>query len=83
MHRIQEEFGVTSLCLFGSVARNENRSDSDIDILVEMPPKILLISALKDFLESILKSSVDLIRRHPHLSEKFLSQINNDAITIF
>jgi len=28
-------FGVKSLALFGSVARDEARSDSDVDILVE------------------------------------------------
>lgn len=81
--QIQSEFGVTSLALFGSVARGDNRPDSDMDILVEMPPKIFLISALKDFLESILKTSVDLIRRHSHLSSEFLAEISRDAITIF
>ncbi len=82
-HRIQTEFGVTGLSVFGSVARGDNRSDSDVDILVDMPPKIFLMNALKDFLESILKSSVDLIRRHSHLSAKFMTQISRDAITIF
>ncbi len=81
--RIQNEFGVTSLSLFGSVARGDNSPDSDVDILVDMPPKILMMSALKDYLESILSSSVDLIRRHSHLSLRFLDQISHDAITIF
>ncbi|MDE6823485.1 MAG: nucleotidyltransferase domain-containing protein [Duncaniella sp.] len=81
--RIQSEFGVTGLWIFGSVARGDNRPDSDIDILVEMPPKIFLLSALKDFLENILHTSVDLIRRHSHLSSKFIEQINQDAIPIF
>lgn len=80
--RIQTEFGVTGLCLFGSVARGENRPDSDVDILVDMPPKIFLISSLKDFLEDILDSTVDLIRRHSNLSKKFLQQISQDAITL-
>lgn len=79
---IQKNFGVESMCLFGSVARGENRIDSDVDILVEMPPKIFKISALKEYLESLLKTSVDLIRRHPHLSQKFINQISRDAITI-
>ncbi|MBD5354019.1 MAG: nucleotidyltransferase family protein [Duncaniella sp.] len=81
--RIQSEFGVTGLWIFGSVARGDNRPDSDIDILVEMPPKIFLLSALKDFLENILHTSVDLIRRHSNLSSKFIEQINQDAIPIF
>ncbi len=80
--QIQKEFGVVGLMIFGSVARGDNRHDSDIDILVDMPPKIFLMSALKEYLEQILHTSVDLIRRHSHLSTKFLNQISQDAITI-
>lgn len=79
---IQQEYGVTGLCLFGSVARGDNKIDSDVDILVDMPPKILLVCGLKDYLEQILNTSVDLIRRHTHLSPKFLKSISKDAITI-
>ena len=80
---LQSEYGVTGMTLFGSTARGEQRPDSDVDILVDMPPKIFLMSALKQYLEKILNSSVDLIRRHSHLSPKFLNQIEKDAITIF
>lgn len=79
---IQKEFGVMGLCLFGSVARGDNRPDSDVDILVDMPPKIMAVSALHRFLESLLQSPVDLIRRHSHLSSQFLNQISRDGITI-
>lgn len=79
---IQKEYGVTGLCLFGSVARGDNRPDSDIDILVDMPPKIFALSALHRYLEDLLKSSVDLIRRHSHLSGQFLNQIARDGIKI-
>lgn len=68
--------------MFGSVARGDNRPDSDIDILVEMPPKIFMMCALKEFLESILKASVDLIRKHSHLSQNFIDRISHDTITI-
>ena len=81
--QIQRLFGVKKLSVFGSVARGENRSDSDVDILVEMPPKIFVMSELKEYLESILKSSVDLIRRHSHMSPSFISQISQDEITVF
>lgn len=79
---IQKEYGVTGLCLFGSVARGDNRPDSDVDILVDMPPKIFALSALHRYLESLLKVSVDLIRRHSHLSNQFLNQIARDGIKI-
>lgn len=79
---IQNEYGVTGLCLFGSVARGDNRPDSDVDILVDMPPKIFAVSALHRYLENLLHSSVDLIRRHSHLSTPFLNQIERDGIQI-
>ena len=80
---LQNEYGVTGMTLFGSTARGDNRPDSDVDILVEMPPKIFLMSGLKQYLEKILNSSVDLVRRHSHLSPRFLNQVQKDAITIF
>ncbi len=79
---IQREYGVTGLCIFGSVARGENGPDSDIDILVDMPPKIFALTALHRYLENLLQTSVDLIRRHSHLSTQFLTQITRDAIKI-
>jgi len=40
-HREQlEKLGVKSLSLFGSVARDEARFDSDVDLLVEFSKKI-------------------------------------------
>ncbi|MBD1996149.1 nucleotidyltransferase family protein [Leptolyngbya sp. FACHB-541] len=55
-------FGVKSLMLFGSVARDEARTDSDIDLLVEFeyPVGLFTFVRLKRYLEKILESSVDL-----------------------
>jgi len=36
-----KRFGVRSMQLFGSVARNEQHDGSDVDICVDMPPKTL------------------------------------------
>ena len=82
LHFIQEKYEVTGLCLFGSMARGDNGPDSDVDILVDMPPKIFTLSALHRYLENLLQASVDLIRRHSHLSPQFLNQIDRDGIKI-
>lgn len=79
---LKKEYGVESLCLFGSMARGDNRSDSDVDLLVEMPPRLFLIESLREYLENILSVSVDIVRRHSHLSARFLNEIAKDAITI-
>jgi hypothetical protein len=59
---IQDRYGVTDLALFGSTARNESRSDSDVDILVEFdaPPDFDRYMDLKFFLEDLLGTRVDL-----------------------
>ena len=82
INQIRQEFEVRSLCVFGSVARGENGPDSDVDIFVDMPARIFLVSRLKQFLEDILHKSVDLVRKHPHLSERFLNQLNKDAVYV-
>ena len=39
IHRIAAEHGVTSLRVFGSVARGESRPGSDLDLLIEVGPE--------------------------------------------
>ncbi|WP_363322824.1 nucleotidyltransferase family protein [uncultured Muribaculum sp.] len=79
---IRQEFGVKSLCLFGSMARGDNRPDSDVDVFVDMPSRMTLVVGLKLFLESLLENPVDLIRRHKNIRPFFLSQIEKDAIYV-
>jgi predicted nucleotidyltransferase len=54
---------VKALSIFGSVARDEARDDSDIDILVEFDRQVGLLAfvGLKLYLESILGRPVDLV----------------------
>ena len=56
------QFGVKSLLLFGSVARDEATSKSDVDLLVEFnrPVGYFGLFALQDYLEKLLGCPVDL-----------------------
>jgi predicted nucleotidyltransferase/DNA-binding XRE family transcriptional regulator len=55
--------GVSNLRVFGSVARGEDRPDSDVDLLADLPPGLSLfgLSRLEADLEDILGTRVDLI----------------------
>lgn len=50
---LDEHYGVHSMMLFGSLARNEQREDSDVDICVEMVPNLFNRAGVKVCLEHI------------------------------
>ncbi|HEX6541289.1 MAG TPA: nucleotidyltransferase domain-containing protein [Ktedonobacterales bacterium] len=73
---ILREHGVRHASLFGSVVRGEQRIDSDIDLLIDMPPgaSLMDVSRLGLALEDALGRSVDLITSfetlHPAIQER-------------
>ena len=62
---LAHEYGVSIVGVFGSYVRNEQRPDSDIDILIELhrPSKISLIGLveLEHYLTELLGVKVDLV----------------------
>jgi predicted nucleotidyltransferase len=58
---LRERFGVQEVWLFGSFARAEDKPDSDVNVLVELPPGATLftLSRIKHSLEELLKRDVD------------------------
>jgi uncharacterized protein len=59
---LKAQYGVKSLSLFGSVARDEASASSDVDLLVEFsrPIGYFGLFALQNHLEKILGCPVDL-----------------------
>lgn len=80
---LQERFGITSMRLFGSVARGEQHEGSDVDLFVTMPPKFYNHILAAQYLEELLGCSVDLIQDHKNLRPFFREQIERDGIDIF
>ena len=80
---LRQEFGVSSLRIFGSVARGEQHEGSDVDICVEMQPKIFLLIALKDKLEQLLGCSVDVVRKHRNMNPLLEEEINRSSVYVF
>lgn len=81
LHRPKlEQMGVTSLRLFGSVARNEATEDSDLDFLVEFEniPSLFELLAVRYFLEDLFGCKVDLGMEQSlreHLREPVLENV--------
>ena len=59
---LREKFGVTSIAIFGSTARDEARPDSDVDTLIEIerPAGFFEVARVKFYLEDLLDTKVDL-----------------------
>jgi len=78
---LESRFGVASLSLFGSVARDEAAAESDVDILVTFvqTPGIFGFLELKEYLEHLLQCSVDLVTRNA-LKKQFREQILREAL---
>ncbi len=78
--------GVTHAALFCSVARDEQRPDSDIDILVDLDPTIVATmfdyAGVKDYVASLFQGSVDVIDREA-LKPRLRPHAAADAIHAF
>lgn len=78
-----QHFGVKSLRLFGSVARDEAADGSDVDILVgfEKPPGFSSFMKLRIFLEDLLGAKVDLVTESG-LRDRVRPYVEKEAIRV-
>ena len=79
-------FGVSHAAVFGSVARGEARTDSDIDVLVELdqarPMGIFEYARLKLYIKEILAGAGDVVNRRT-LRPLLRDSILRDAVNAF
>ncbi|MEQ8581454.1 MAG: nucleotidyltransferase domain-containing protein [Marinoscillum sp.] len=80
---------VDRLFLFGSAARNQMTSKSDLDLLVEFSNSIELLDYadnyfnLKFGLEGLLKIEIDLVSVKSLKNEILINQINNSKVELY
>ena len=78
-----EHYEVHSMMLFGSLARNEQREDSDVDICVEMVPNLFNQAGVKIYLQELLGCDVDVVRMRDNMNPLFKQQILKYGIRIY
>ena len=80
------ERGLASLALFGSIVRGEARSDSDIDVLVDVDPKVgfslVDLVSVKLLLENRLGRKVDVVTRQG-IEPAVWDRVLNEAESVF
>lgn len=81
--RVAAEHGITNLEVFGSTARGEDRPDSDVDLLADVPDDLgmLALGHARDALEKLLAAPVDIIFRRS-LQSDVAAEISHDLVPL-
>lgn len=80
---VSGKFNPVRIGVFGSYARNEQKSGSDLDLLIEFDRKINLLDliGLEQELSELLQIKVDLVTRRS-VPERLMPYIEKDLIPI-
>jgi uncharacterized protein len=82
---LTEKYGIRIVGVFGSYVRQEQRSDSDLDLLIELerPPRISLIGLveLEEYLSQVLGVEVDLAIKK-NLKKRIGNRILQEVVPI-
>lgn len=79
----QKKYGLTRLGVFGSVARGEQGSDSDVDVCYEgKAPSLLTLDMIQTELEQLLECKVDLVRIRENMNNLLRQRIIRDGIYV-
>lgn len=80
---LERQYGVTKIGIFGSVARNEIRGDSDVDVVVELrEPDLFYMVHIKEMLEERFKRPVDVIRYRGMMNKYLKARIDREAVYV-
>ncbi len=80
--RFERMYGVTKIGIFGSLARNEAREGSDVDVVVEMQPNLMKRARLRTELESVFRRRVDVVRYWRGMNRFLKKRIDDEALYV-
>jgi len=78
-----EQYGVTALGLFGSVARGQAGGTSDVDVVVCMKdPNLFRLVHIKETLEEALHEHVDIVQYRERMNLFLKNRIDQEAVYV-
>lgn len=78
---LQKKYGLKTIGLFGSYARNNQHKESDLDFFVEVnEPLAKNYFGLWSYLEKKFNKKIDLVRKGDHLGQSFMQTVEKDII---
>ena len=77
------QYGVTRICIFGSVARGEQQENSDVDVCYEgEAPTLLTLDKMQCDLEQLFGTSVDLVRVRDNMNQLLKQRIQKEGVYV-
>ncbi len=78
-----EQYGIQELGIFGSVARNENHADSDLDIcIITKTPDPFILVHIKEDLEKETQQKIDIVRVRDKMNPFLKDRISREGIYV-
>ena len=78
-----DAYGIEALGLFGSYARGEQKSGSDIDVCIRLKqPTFFNMTGIQEDLESIFRCKVDLVSLGAMFRPVFKKNLEKDAVYV-
>ena len=78
-----EEYGIQAMGVFGSVARGDATTNSDVDVVVKIEvPDPYIIVHIKEEIAEQLQQSVDIVRLRDKMNIYLKKQIEQDVIYV-
>ncbi len=79
----EKQYGVTRIGIFGSIARDEAKDESDVDIVVEMKkPDLFYMVHIKETLEYEFQRPVDIVHYRDKMNTFLKERINMEAVYV-
>lgn len=78
---LEEQFEVSKIGLFGSYAKEQQTTDSDIDFYVEFKTKTFdNLAGLWVYLEELYHKKIDIVHKHKNNNKVILANIRKEVI---
>jgi len=77
------QYGITRIGIFGSVARGEHTEESDVDVLVEAPVLSLFsMASIRQQLKEMMGVEVDVVRRTKYMRPRLKARVEKEVIYV-
>ncbi len=76
-------YGINRIGIFGSCAKGSAKGESDVDVVIELNyPDIFALVHIKEELEEIFKTKVDVVRNRQKMNPYLKKYIEKEAIYV-